>query len=839
MKHNNRLLFSLPFLLSLHQPALADLYFSEYIEGSSNNKALEVASSSDTAVDLSDYQISFHYNGSSSAGLTLNLSGALLPGDVYVLAQSSADPAILAQADLLSGAGWFNGDDAVTLVHKGEPVDVIGQIGVDPGSQWGSGDASTQNNTLRRKTDISTGDADGSNPFDPAEEWLGFPQDSFAGLGVLDGGISEPPPPISECGDPATRIHAIQGSGDSSPLAGSAHSVEAVVVGLFQGNDGLNGFFVQERDDYADGDPATSEGLFVYEGSPSTLNPGDLVRVQGSVSEYYGMTQISAADVQVCSTGFAVTPSSLTLPVADLAELEQIEGMLVESNQLLTVNENYNLARYGELVLGSERQFIPTQMASPGQAANDYAQSQALDQIILDDGSTRQNPATIPYPAPELSSFNAVRSGDQVTALRGVINYAFNEYRIQPSAEPLFIPENPRTNAPVLPGEGSLKVASFNVLNYFNGDGLGGGFPTPRGADTPEEFERQRAKIINALVAMDADIVGLVEIENDGYGPESAIQDLVKGLADAGLSYKIVDPGRPQIGSDAIAVGFIYKPESIDAVNTAAILDSTVDSRFLDQKNRPVLAQTFREVATDEVLTLAVTHLKSKGSDCDDLGDPDQNDGQGNCNQTRTDAAEAMVDWLASDPTGSGDEDFLIMGDLNAYAKEDPIFAIETAGYTNLMQRYQGDEAYSYVFMGKAGYLDHALSSESLTAQVTATTTWALNADEARALDYNEEFKTPQQVVSLYSADPWRASDHDPVLLELTLDTPLLGDFNGDDRLNGRDLLALVQHFRKPVTETTQQYDLTEDGHINVRDLISWKRLWREDRHPAWMARTR
>ncbi|WP_347330663.1 ExeM/NucH family extracellular endonuclease [Marinimicrobium locisalis] len=648
-----------------------------------------------------------------------------------------------------------------------------------------------------------------------------------------------------QCGDPATRLHAIQGDGDASPLANTEVSIEAVVVGLFQGSDALGGFFVQERDSLTDDNPLTSEGVFVYTGRASRdLAMGDLVRVSGSVSEYYEMTQLgNIASVEVCEQGLSVTATELNLPVSELSELEALESMRVSIAQPLTVNENYDLGRYGELLLSSERHFIPTQVAEPGSAAHAVAASQALDRVILDDGSTEQNPPVVPYPAPALSAYNTVRAGDQVVELTGVLAYSFGEYRVQPVQAPTFLAANPRPGAPTLPGEGNLTVGAFNVLNYFNGDGQGGGFPTPRGADTLEEFERQRAKIIQALVTMNADIVGLVEIENDGYNADSAIADLVEGLAEAGVNYAYVDPGVNAIGTDAIAVGFLYRPNRVVLEGDAAILDSSVDSRFVDIKNRPVLAQSFEHSTSGEVLTLAVAHLKSKGSDCDELGDPDQNDGQGNCNQTRTLAAEALADWLASDPTGSGDPDSLILGDLNAYAKEDPIDALRAAGYTDLPATFSEGTPYSYVFDGKAGHLDHALASESLVEQVTGATHWAINADEPRILDYNTEYKTPSQVVTYYNDGPWRSSDHDPVLVELQLDGPIRGDFNGDDELELWDMLALIYQFRQPVTESNVHYDLDDNQRIDKRDLKQWKHLWleqalaervREKRSWAW-----
>lgn len=826
-------------LISSSALVSAEVYFSEYIEGSSNNKALEIYNSGDTSVDLSAYEVQMYFNGNSTASLTIALQGTLASGEVYVLAQSNSSADILAVADQTSGAGWYNGDDAVALLFGGSAVDVIGQIGVDPGTQWGSGDLATANKTLRRKLSVTAGSSDGFDAFDPSLEWDGFAQDSFDDLGVYagstdggdnGGGDEEPVDPvvIGQCYETATKINAIQGAGDTSPLVGEVHTIEGVVVGDFQTSDRLNGFFIQEEDAGQDSDPLTSEGIFVFDSSSDVaVNVGDMVRVNGAVNEYFGMTQITANAVLVCGSGAGVTPTVLTLPVADSTELERVEGMSVLVQQTLTVTENFGLGRYGELVLSANgRLFNPTQIALPGAAAQAVLEQNNLRRIVLDDGSTRQNPLVIPYPAPELTAYNTVRSGDTVQGLRGVVNYAFNEYRIQPTAAPVFVPQNLRTPAPDLPNTGSLKIASFNVLNYFNGDGLGGGFPTSRGADSIAEFERQRSKIIAALVAMDADVVGLIEIENDGYDANSAIQDLVNGLSDAGLDYAIVNPGVAVIGTDEIAVGYIYKPATVALVNTAAILDSSVDPRFIDTKSRPVLAQTFRELATDGVVTVAVTHFKSKGSACLDVNDPDAGDGQGNCNLTRAAAAEAMVDWLATDPTASGDTDVLIIGDLNSYAKEDPIAAIEAAGYINLLQDIVGDYAYSYVFTGLAGYLDHGLASSSLRSQVTGISDWHINADEPPVLDYNVEFKSDAQVVSLYGPEAFRASDHDPLIIELQLvgpePEPVRGDFNNDQRLDGRDLALLARNLNKKVNSNNSQFDLNQDGRINIKDLLLW-----------------
>ena len=170
---------------SVASGAATELFFSEYIEGSSNNKALEIYNGTGTPVNLGTegYNVQMFFNGSSSAGLTINLTGTVAPSDVFVLAQSSANPTILAQADQTNGSGWFNGDDAVVLRKGTTVVDSLGQAGFDPGSEWGTGLASTADNTLRRKAGIEAGDANHTDAFDPAAQWDGFATDTFDGLG--------------------------------------------------------------------------------------------------------------------------------------------------------------------------------------------------------------------------------------------------------------------------------------------------------------------------------------------------------------------------------------------------------------------------------------------------------------------------------------------------------------------------------------------------------------------------------------------------------------------------------------------------------------------------------
>jgi len=561
----------------------------------------------------------------------------------------------------------------------------------------------------------------------------------------------------NRCGSNITKIHTIQSNGTTSPEVGNTHTIEGVVVGDFQADDQLKGFFVQEEDTDIDSDSLTSEGIFVYDPNGTDVNVGDVVLVTGKVDEFHELTELKTiSNVTICSSGATVTPATINLPFADDAFLERFEGMSVNLPQTLTVSDNYKLSLYGQFTLSNGRLFNPTNVTEPGTAANAFQARNDLNRIIIDDGSTNVNPEPIIYPKPQLSATNTLRTGNTVTGITGVLTYSFSKYRVHPTSTPTFT-ANPRLAVPPS-GGGTLKVASFNVLNYFNGDG---GFPTSRGADTASEFTRQRAKIISAIVAMGADIVGLMEMENDGYGTNSAIQDLVNGLnaaAPADTTYAFITPNFG-LGSDQIKVALIYRVETISPVGIAA---TTTNPPF--NSRRPPLAQTFRENASAEQITVVVNHFKAKAGCPNDGSNKDQNDGQSCWNAERTEAANTLTNWLATDPT-SGDDNILIIGDLNAYAKEEPITAIKNAGYTDLVAKFIGAKAYSYVYKGQAGYLDHALASASLTSKVTGVTEWHINADEPKVIDYNEESKSSGQLTSLYNADPYRASDHDPIIL--------------------------------------------------------------------------
>jgi len=579
-----------------------------------------------------------------------------------------------------------------------------------------------------------------------------------------------------------TQIGAVQGPGLASPLAGQTVTVEGIVSGDFQSGDStpaadLSGFYLLGS---ADGDADTSDGLFVYEQTSMVdVAVNDRVRVTGKVTEFHSETQLIAADVEVLGRSRA-NPVPLTLPGDvtinsdgyPIADLERFEGMLVRIDQPLTVSETYGLDRYGELMLTAQGRVISyTNTSAPSKTGyKAFMEDMARRSIMLDDGNNAADVRPVRFLE---SSDSPVRVGDQVTGLTGVLRYSRGagasgpeNWRLVPTESPTFTTTNPRIAAPDTAG--NLRVASFNVLNLFTTIDIGKQVCGPResgscrGADSAEEYARQLGKIGATLAAIDADIVGLVELENNA---RASLDAIVQVLDQRGLDYRYVDTGT--IGGDSIKVGLIYKPERVAAIGDFAVLDQSVDSRFIDRKSRPVLAQTFELVDGGGRLTVAVNHLKSKGSDCDDLGDPDLGDGAGNCNKTRTRAAAAMVDWLAGDPTGSGDADVLIVGDLNTHFMEDPAQAIIDAGYDNLLSRFHGTDSYSFVFRGQSGALDHAFASRSLAPQVIDTAAWAINADESRLLDYNTEGQ--RDPIWFKGDDPFRSSDHDPLIIGIEL----------------------------------------------------------------------
>ncbi len=607
------------------------------------------------------------------------------------------------------------------------------------------------------------------------------------------GSCPKPPPPLV-CGDPATRIHEIQGNGTFSLLVGDLVEIEGIVVGDFA--DGvpaeLGGFFLQERDAETDADPLSSEGLFVLTTSLD-VELGDLVRARGRVEESFGATRLSNVDEAIhCGTGLSVNPVPIVLPIADPAALESTEGMAVTLPQALTVTETLDLARFGEFTLSDGRLFEPTQIRMPGAAAISQQQANDRNRLLVDDGRTGTYVEPFPVGADDtspLSASNPVRTGHTVTGLQGVMYFTFSNYKIEPTA-PIVFDETaaPRRAAPDL-AEAPLRVAAFNVLNYFSTLDDSGPICAPamnrscRGADTPGELARQTDKVVAALIALDADIVAVSEIENNDSASVQALIDALN-TATAPGTWSFVDAG--MIGTDAIKNGLLYTPATVDPIGPPTVLDSSIDGRFDSSLNRPALAQTFDHIASGERLTVSANHLKSKGCGGASGADSDQGDGQGCYNATRASAAEALLDWMNSDPTGSGDPDYLVLGDLNSYPMEDPIRLLVDAGMADLGARYDDpDPAYSFQFFGESGALDYVLASPSLALQVLDATHWHINADELSEFDYNKEDLSAgrPKPADFFSADPYRASDHDPVIAAIVPGSGIVDSESADTLL--------------------------------------------------------
>jgi predicted extracellular nuclease len=566
-------------------------------------------------------------------------------------------------------------------------------------------------------------------------------------------------------------ISQLQGSGRTSPFANTVQTTTGVVTKKFS-----NGFYIQDPD--GDGDPTTSDAIYVF-GAATGANVGDLVRVTGTVTEYtptgaprsYTEFKDTTAVTRL-GAGKAVGVTNIQLGAEDLS---RYEGMLVRFSGALTVNGNAYLGDRGELVLGNGRLETPTNRYRPGTPeAIALAASNERNMVVLDD-NLFVTPEHIPY----LGQDGTVRAGDTVNDLVGVLDFGAiggggGWYKLQPTEAPSFSRTNPREAAPGI-AAGNVRVASANVLNFFttftNGGNVSGatgqgctvGGTTRasncRGADNMAEFIRQRDKIVNELKAMDADAVGLMEIENNG---DTTVSYLVNALNQAiGSTVYAYVPKPPATGTDAIRVAMIYKPAKLSLVGGALSDNDAIN-------NRPPMAQTFKVNANGAKFSLIVNHLKSKGSCGGGSGNTDSGDGQGCWNATRVQQAQRLNDYfIPAVVAASGDPDVLAVGDFNSYGHEDPIAYLTGKGMVNELERFvrASGTPYSYVFSGNSGYLDHALASSALDPQVTGVTEWHNNADEPEAIDYN----IGDTADDPYADNAFRASDHDPVVVSLNL----------------------------------------------------------------------
>lgn len=529
--------------------------------------------------------------------------------------------------------------------------------------------------------------------------------------------------------------------------------------------------------------------------------------VTGMVEESSDLTQINVtgggASVTVVSSGNTLpTAASLDLPIAAEADYEAFEGMLITLIDDAVVTETFGIARYGEFAVSETERLIQFSECNTPNPATVGAYEDLLDlsRLTVDDGRSGDNVFPIILPdGSNLTATNSLRSGTVFTGLTGVLDERFTGYRMQFTGFTTQVNNARPAAAPAVGG--FISVVGMNVLNYFTTF-------NSRGANNQDEFDRQEAKIVAAICELDADILGLVEIENNGFGATGALQTLIDAIqAQCGTVYDFVV--NPNPGSDQIQVALIYKPSVVEESGTAANL--TVAAGLFNS-NRIPLTQTFRVVEPGNMnfgqeVSVCVNHWKSKGGSCG-AGDDDTG-GAGSCNGTRLAAATTILDWLTNDdPTGTGVTNQLVIGDLNAYSEETPLTTFTDAGWSNTVRDNAGGGSFpcgsiaSYVFRGEWGSLDHVLASPAMAGKITGAIPWGVNAEEPTALDYDTQFNNP----ALYGTDFYRFSDHNPVVVGLDLGMPLpveLAEFRG--RAQGKNVLL---DWTTASEEATQRFEV-------------------------------
>lgn len=592
-----------------------------------------------------------------------------------------------------------------------------------------------------------------------------------------------------------TNLGTIQGSGLTATSGN--FGVEAIVTGVYP-NWSPAGFYIQEADATADAHPLTSNGIFVV--SSASVNVGDKVKLFGSVQEdnlspSFRQAVITPSIIILQSAGNPLPAlTNINLPVtATVDELEAFEGMLVQFPYSLTVSGNADLGTFGEVRLSRNGTvYQPTQILDPNDnpaagtnstgssnlaAVTAYNNQNLFRTILLDDGRNG-----VPLSLPYVDANNTLRVGSTITNLTGVLGFGFSNYRIlplpsgHPSGSAPSFSFSARPASPPAVGAPNIKAVSFNIENFFNGDGAGGGFPTARGANSLVEFVRQRDKLVEALFLLDADVYGLVEVENDGTGATSAIVQLVDALNTRagvpGLYAYINDAAQPlPPTSDVIRNTIIYKTTSVTTVGLPMIDLNTIH-------NRPPVVQTFNVTGANKTFNLVVIHHKSKGCGGSTGLDTDQGDGQACFNETRKNQTNALLNFITTTviPT-SGTNRVLVVGDYNAYAEEDPIDIMRSAGYI-----YTGTNTdVSYNFEGQLGALDHAMVTPSMASILTGIGKWSINSTEPTHLGYEDNIQSGGETInswsSTYTVSPWATSDHDPVIIGLLFSSTLPVEF--------------------------------------------------------------
>ena len=613
------------------------------------------------------------------------------------------------------------------------------------------------------------------------------------------------------------------GDGDDSQLINQTVETKGVVTAAYPKGEnanlkGLEGFTIQTPGTGGTWDPArtASDGLFVFMGKSSATMPsiGDCVVVKGKVAEYSGvknataatqsLTQLLPQSITAATDCDPVKPTELSgVPTQD--QMEALESMLVLPKDTWTITDNYKTNRYGTLSLtpGTEVLRTATDVVAPGAPAQAYEAENAAKTIDLDDASTtdltnfKQNGHKERYAY--LANGAPARVGYHVTFTKPVVlESRFGSFVFQPTQ---MTAGNPDRSPVTITGErpaapsvsGDTKVATFNVLNYFSD--LGENEPgckgyedrdhkyvtdkncKLRGAWSSQAFANQQTKIVQAINTIDADVVALEEIENPvasgvSTDRDGALKSLVNALNAAAGSEVwayVPSPSTVPANEDVIRIAFIYKKAKIAPVGDSVIYD---DPAYTGLARQP-LAQEFKPItdANHEGKNFVViaNHFKSKGSAPKNLSgaeaaaNTDNGDGQGNSNGVRVKQARALATFAQrfnGTPT-------LLVGDFNAYTKEDPLKVLTDAGWAH--ESGHGDS--SYVYGGRSGSMDHVFANSAAHPLITEVKSWAVNAQESIAFEYS---RTNYNAYLAFEADnPYRASDHNPEIIGLNLITPI------------------------------------------------------------------
>ena len=752
--------------------------------------------------DLSGHAYIVIGDGAGGSGVIesiTDLSGMALDSDGYFVAAESSFT--LGTADLVTSLGFENSDNVTHMLVAGFTgtnqqdldTDDDGILDVTPWDSIvdsialvespGGGDQIYSTATVGPDGTFVPG-----HVYDCTEDgWL---IGSFSPADDTPGAVNTcdaaPPPPPT--GTPYL-ISEVQGPGSSSPVQGETVEIEGVVVGVYQTTpelgQRLGGFMLQEEAADQDADPNTSEGIFVF--APfAEVAVGDVVKVVGTAVEFFGYTEISPTlhVEKVGSAPHEVVGASVALPVADW---EIYEGMLVTFSHDLYISEYFNFDRFNQVVGTTTRQYQGTHAALPGADANAIAAANAANRVTIDDGRTVSNPEVTLHPdGTPFTLDNRFRGGDRLVDFTGVVNFSFGRFSVVPANPGVgngqHVEDNPRPSGPDDVG-GDIQVATFNVLNFFTHIDAGPNICGPtqrsdcRGADSQQEYDRQLAKLLAGIRASGADVVGLQEIENDildetldgnrAHDPVLTLVEELNALDGAGTWAWVGEANH--YNDYPIRNEIIYRTDAVEPIgDPMAYADEAFDLNrpgTFEPVGRPPLAQIFRPTVQQgggQQFAVVVNHFKSKGSPCSNIGDPNTGDGQGNCNLTRLAQSNALLDFI--DTFEDDVMGVLVIGDLNSYAMEDPVRALEGAGYTDLLEHFIGADAYSYVFDGQLGYLDYVLASRSMLNKITGATSFHINADEPDLLDYDTTFKSDGQD-ALYEPNEYRASDHDPVIV--------------------------------------------------------------------------